>query len=59
MSDIPALLEIHYLLSEIFAFPSHIPTAATVMPELKKLPFSPTLKGAGEVSAQMVRHWFR
>ena len=64
MFDTPVLLDIHYLLNEIFAFPSHIPAAATVTPELKKSPFSPTLKGAdgdtgNEVSAQMVRHSFQ
>ena len=64
MSNTPVLLDTHYILNEIFTFPSHIPAAATVMPELKKSPFSPTLKGAGEVtgnvvSAQMVRYWFQ
>ena len=64
MFDTPVLLDIHYLLNEVFAFPPHIPAAATVTPELKKSPFSPTLKGAGEVtgnvvSAQMVRYWFQ
>ena len=64
MSDTPVFLDTHYTLNEIFTFPSHIPAAATVMPELKKSPFSPTLKGAdgdtgNEVSAQMVRHSFQ